>query len=139
MYIFRGTLQKRSSERCKRRPLQPVPGAIGKVQSAASAATTAAPDAISKVQSAASIAATTAVPNAKAIEALIPRNCSPGTKQFCAGFSYHTECNSSPLDISNTVPKPLASFVDNKLPLLGGRLVSFIVDQVQALQPLEGS
>lgn len=106
-------------------------------QGAANVAATAIPGAISKVQSAASAAAT-AIPRAKAIEALIPRNCSLGTKQFCVGFSNRTECNSLPLNISDIVPKALANLVDDKAQPLEGILVSIIVNQVQALQPLEG-
>jgi len=75
----------------------------------------------SKIQSAAG-AAETAVSKIGAIEALIPRNCSLGTKQFCVGFSNHTKCNDLPLNISDIIPETITSFIG---------------DEVQSLQPLE--
>lgn len=82
----------------------------------------AIPSAISKISSAANTAAT-AIPDISAIEALLPKNCSLGTKQFCVGYDDHTDCNNLPLNVSSIIPEAVASFVSG---------------QVQALQPLEG-
>ena len=70
----------------------------------------------SKIQSAAGAAET-------AVEALIPRNCSLGTRQFCVGFSNHTNCADLPLNISDIIPEAVTSFIG---------------DGAQSLQPLEG-
>jgi hypothetical protein len=93
-----------------------VPTAISKVESAANAAATTA---ISKVKSAANAA--TAIPDINNLKEFIPRNCSLGTTQFCFGFDNRTECHDLALNLSNTVPEVVASFVDN---------------QVEALEPL---
>jgi hypothetical protein len=68
----------------------------------------------SKIQSAAG-AAETAVSKINAIEALIPRNCSLGIKQFCVGFSDHTKCNNLPLNISDIIPEAITSFIGNEI------------------------
>jgi hypothetical protein len=52
-----------------------------------------------------------------AVEAKIPRNCSLGTRQFCVGFSDHTNCTDLSSDISDIIPEAVI---------------------VQYLQPLEG-
>lgn len=75
----------------------------------------------SRIQSVAG-AAKTAVSKIDAIEALIPRNCSLRTKQFCVGFSNNTKCNDLPLNISDIIPETITSFIS---------------DDVQSLQPLE--
>ncbi|KAF8856254.1 hypothetical protein BDZ45DRAFT_594494 [Acephala macrosclerotiorum] len=85
-------------------------------QSAASLLATAVPGAASKIQSSAGAIET-------AIEALLPRNCSLGTTQFCIAFINGTKCNDLPLNISHIVPETVASFVDN---------------EIQSLRPLEG-
>lgn len=81
--------------------------------------TTAIPAAASKIQSVAGTIETAS----SDIEALIPRNCSLGTKQFCVGFSTNTKCGDLPLNISDIIPE---------------NIVNFVADEVQALQPLEG-
>ena len=86
----------------------------------ASVLTTAIPAAASNIQSAASAAETAAI---NEIEALIPINCSLGTKQFCIGFTNHTKCNDLPFNVSNIILEAATSFVGN---------------EIQALQPLEG-
>jgi len=91
-------------------------------QSAASVLATATAAAGSIIQSAAG-AAETAVSEINAIEALMPRNCSLGTMQFCVGFSNHTKCNDLPLNISDIIPEAITSFIG---------------DEVQRLLPLEG-
>ncbi|KAI9764077.1 MAG: hypothetical protein M1840_008881 [Geoglossum simile] len=96
-----------------------------KAQSTANVATTAVPGAISsaatdvsgtisKVESAAKAAAT-AIPNADMIKELIPRNFSLGTKQFCIGFSNHTECKNLPLKISSAIPEAAIKILGNQL------------------------
>jgi hypothetical protein len=91
-------------------------------QSAASVLTVAIPAATSKIQSTAGTTET-AGSDIDAIKALIPRNCSLGTKQFCVGFSTHTKCNDLPLNISDIIPEDI---------------VNFVGDEIQALQSLEG-
>lgn len=94
-------------------------------QSAANLLNTAISAASSKVQGAAG-AVTTAISditNITAINAMIPRNCSLGTKQFCIGFDTNTTCHDLPLNISNIVPEAVMKFVG---------------DEVKSLQPLEG-
>ncbi|KAF8862719.1 hypothetical protein BDZ45DRAFT_739032 [Acephala macrosclerotiorum] len=93
-----------------------IPALQSEAQSAASVLATATAAAGSKIQSAAGAAET-------AVEALIPRNCSLGTKQFCVGFSNHTNCNDLPLNVSDIIPEAI---------------ISFIGDEAQSLQPLEG-
>lgn len=56
------------------------------------------------------------------IEAILPKNFSIGTKQFCVGFSNRSECHNWPLNISDIIPQNIANFSH----------------EVQALQPLEG-
>lgn len=73
--------------------------------------------------SAAGAVAATVIPDTNAIEKLIPKNCSLGTKQFCVGFNNRIECNDLPLNVSNVLPETLTSFIG---------------DQVQGLRPLEG-
>jgi hypothetical protein len=90
-------------------------------QSAASVLAIATAAAGSKIQSVAG-AAQTAVSKIDAIEALIPRNCSLGIKQFCVGFSNYTKCNDLPLNISDIIPETITSFIGN---------------EIQSLQPLE--
>jgi hypothetical protein len=89
------------------------------VQSAASLLNTAVSAASSKAQGAAGAAAT-AISD---ITAMIPRNCSLSTKQFCIRFENNTKCNDLPLNIFNIVPEAVAEIVG---------------DEVQSLQPLEG-
>jgi len=60
------------------------------------------------VQSATNAAAT-AIP--KAIEELIPKNCSLGTKQFCVRFTYNIIYNDLPLALSDIVPEEVKSFL----------------------------
>jgi hypothetical protein len=88
------------------------------VQSAASLLNTA-------VSAAAGAAATavSGITNITAIEAMIPRNCSLGTKQFCIGFENKINCTDFPLNISKIVPEAV---------------IKFIGDEIQSLQPLEG-
>jgi len=88
-------------------------------QSAASALTAALPAAASKVQSGIGAAAS----DINTIKGLIPRNCSVGTKQFCVGFVHNTTCNGLPLNISDIIPEAVTSFIG---------------DEAQSLQPLEG-
>lgn len=102
--------------------INPVSIVQSEAQSAASVLTTAIPAAASKIQSAAGTIETAAI-NIDTIKALIPRNCSLGTKQFCVGFSTHTKCNDLPLNISDIIPEDI---------------VNFVGDEIQALQPLEG-
>ena len=71
------------------------------------------------MQSAANIAAT-AIP--KAIEELIPKNCSLGMKQFCVGFTHNMTCDDLPLTLSDIVLEEVKSFLG---------------DQVNNLQSLE--
>ncbi|KAF4624708.1 hypothetical protein G7Y89_g13461 [Cudoniella acicularis] len=94
-------------------------------QSAASFLNTAVSAASSKVQGPAGAVATavTDITNITAIEAMIPRNCSLGTKQFCLGFDTNTTCHSLPLNISNIVPEAVVKFVSG---------------EVKSLLPLEG-
>ena len=75
------------------------------VQSAAGFLTTDIPAVTSKIQSAVGAAKTAA------IKALLPRNCSLGTKQFCVGFSNHTKYNDLLLNIFNIIPEDVARFV----------------------------
>lgn len=102
--------------------LQPIQS---EVQSAASLLNTAISAASIKAQGAAGAAATAVsdITNITAIEAMIPRNCSLGTKQFCIGFENKINCTDFPLNISNIVPKAV---------------IKFIGDEIQSLQPLEG-
>ena len=86
----------------------------------ASVLTIAIPTAASKIQSA---IGTIEIANIDTIKALILRNCSLGTKQFCIGFSTYTKCNDLPLNISDIIPEDI---------------VNFVGDEIQALQPLEG-
>lgn len=69
---------------------------------AAAAATTIIHGAISQVQSAAS----TAIPSS--VEALIPRNCSLGIKEFCVGSAYN--CSKLPLNLPSIIPTEVANF-----------------------------
>jgi hypothetical protein len=69
----------------------------------------------SKIQSAVS-AAETAVSKINAIEALIPRNCSLGIKQFCIGFSNHTKCNDLPLNISDIILEAIQKLYQRRSP-----------------------
>lgn len=85
----------------------------------------------SEAQSAANVVSTvisdaqsaTGIPDINTVQALIPRNCSLGTKQFCVGFNDYINCTNLPLNLSSIVPETVLSFVG---------------DQVEALQPLEG-
>ena len=90
------------------------------IVSVANSAATAIPGAISQAQSAANTLATT-IPDA--IEALVPRNCSLGTKQFCVGFTHNNTCDDLPLTLSNIVSEDVKSFLG---------------DQLDDLQSLEG-
>jgi hypothetical protein len=79
----------------------------------------------SEVQSAASLlnttvsgtagAATTVVSDITAIETIIPRNCSLGTKQFCIRFENKTNCTDFLFNISNIIPEVIAKFVGDKV------------------------
>lgn len=102
--------------------LQPIQNEF---QSAASLLNTAISAASIKAQGAAGAAETAVsdITNITAIEAMIPRNCSLGTKQFCIGFEDKINCTDFPLNISNIVPKAV---------------MKFIGDDIQSLQPLEG-
>jgi hypothetical protein len=86
---------------------------------------TAISAASSKVQGAtgAVVTAISDITNITAINAMIPRNCLLGTKQFCIGFDTNTTCYDLPLNISNIVPEAV---------------VKFVSDEVKSLQPLEG-
>ncbi|KAF4637873.1 hypothetical protein G7Y89_g200 [Cudoniella acicularis] len=78
-----------------------IPGSdlIQSLQSdAASVLTVATAAAGSKIQSAIGAVET-------AVEAKIPRNCSLGTRQFCVGFSDHTNCTDLSSDISDIIPE----------------------------------
>jgi hypothetical protein len=101
----------------------PARGLLQSFQSEAQSATSLLNTAISGVSSEAAGAVATAVSDITAIEAMIPRNCSLGTKQFCVGFENNTKCNDLPLNISNIVPEAVTKFVGN---------------EIQSLQPLEG-
>jgi hypothetical protein len=76
------------------------------VQSAASALTVALPAATSKVQS--SIGAATSDLNA--VTALILRNYSFRTKQFCVRFVYNTAYSDLLLNFSDIIPEAVTSF-----------------------------
>jgi ABC-type multidrug transport system fused ATPase/permease subunit len=95
---------------------------IPPLSSAEGIAATVISSVTSQAKSAATAAAT-AIPGANAIEKLIPRNCSLGTKKFCVGFSNRIECHDLPLNVSNVLPEALTSFIG---------------DQVQDLRSLEG-
>ena len=68
-------------------------------------AATAVSSVTSQLQSVASVVAT-AVPGA---DAIVPRNISLGTKQFCVGFSNRLECNDLPVNTSEILPQALTS------------------------------
>ncbi|KAH7111851.1 hypothetical protein B0J11DRAFT_447300 [Dendryphion nanum] len=70
-------------------------------KSVANGIVTAVPSVISQVQSAADTLAT-ALPGE--VEALIPRNCSIGTKKFCLGLAHNVTRHSLPLNMSKFVP-----------------------------------
>jgi hypothetical protein len=95
-------------------------------QSVASFLNTAVSAASSKVQGATgaiATAITTAVTNSTAIEAMIPRHCSLGTKHFCLIFDTNTTCHGLPLNISSIIPEAITK--------LDG-------DEFKSLLPLEG-
>jgi hypothetical protein len=73
------------------------------VLSVTSDAATAVSSVASQLQSVASVVAT-AVPGA---DAIVPRNISLGTKQFCVGFSNRLECNNLPVNTSEILPQAL--------------------------------
>jgi hypothetical protein len=75
--------------------------------SVTSDAATAVSSVVSQLQSVASVAAT-AIPSA---DAIVPRNISFGTKQFCVGFSNRLECNDLPVNTSKILPQALTSTV----------------------------
>jgi hypothetical protein len=75
------------------------------VLSVTSDAATAVSSVASQLQSVASVVAT-AVPGA---DAIVPRNISLGTKQFCVGFSNRLECNDLPVNASEILPQALTS------------------------------
>ncbi|KAH7111110.1 hypothetical protein B0J11DRAFT_447699 [Dendryphion nanum] len=70
-------------------------------KSVANGIVTAVPSVISQLQSAADTLAT-ALPGE--VEALIPRNCSIGTKKFCVGLAHNVTCHSLPLNMSKLIP-----------------------------------
>jgi hypothetical protein len=82
------------------------------LDSAANGLATAIPGAISQVQSAVSSAATS-IPNS--IEAVIPKNCSIGTKQFCVGLSSGISCKDLPLNLSMVIPDEVANILHVKV------------------------
>lgn len=82
-----------------------LPSAVSRLGGAANTAVdsieTAIPEVISQVRSAANAVAT-AVP--AAIEAILPRNCSIGTNQFCIGRADSVLCYNLPPNISGIIP-----------------------------------
>jgi hypothetical protein len=86
-------------------------------QSAANLLNTAISAASSKVQGAAGavITAISDITNITAINAIILRNCSLGTKQFCIGFDTNTTCYDLLLNISNIVPEAVMKFVSDEV------------------------
>ncbi len=75
---------------------------------------TATTAASSKIQSVAG-AAKTAVSKINVIKALILRNCSLRTKQFCVGFSNYTKCNDLLLNISDIILETITSFISDEI------------------------
>lgn len=88
------------------------------VLSVTSDAATAVSSVASRLQSVASVVAT-AVPGA---DAIVPRNISLGTKQFCVGFSDRLECNNLPVNTSEILPQALTSPVGELINDLDGIL-----------------
>ena len=86
----------------------PIPS---EARSMASGAATVFSSVTSQAKSVASAAAT-AIPG---VDAIIPRNLSFGTKQFCVGFSNRMECNNLPVNASNILPKALMSAVGDQI------------------------
>jgi hypothetical protein len=80
----------------------------GGVQSVATGVATAVPSVVSQVQSAAN-ALSTALP--ESIKALIPRNLSLGTKQFCIGLAHNISYSQLPLNLSNLIPGEVEKYL----------------------------
>lgn len=71
-------------------------------QSAEGHLSTAIPGAVSGLRSAAGAVQTANIGGF--LDALLPRNCSLGSKKFCFGFDSHSICGDLPLDISVLLP-----------------------------------
>jgi hypothetical protein len=88
--------------------IQSIQGGVQSVATGvATGIATAVPGAISQVQSAANALST--LP--ESIEALIPRNLSLGTKQFCIGLTKNVSCSQLPLNLSNLVPGEVEKYL----------------------------
>jgi hypothetical protein len=81
---------------------------------------TAAPGVVSQVQSEAiSVTSTaagllkTAIPDS--IKALIPRNCTIGTKKFCVGLAHSAPCYNLPPNILQFIPAEVQNLVINDI------------------------
>jgi hypothetical protein len=63
---------------------------------------------------------TTAIPDS--VEALIPRNCTIGTKEFCVGLAHSAPCYSLPPNILQFIPAEVQKLVINDIQPLNSAL-----------------
>ncbi|KAI1382496.1 uncharacterized protein F4822DRAFT_435524 [Hypoxylon trugodes] len=97
-----------------------IPGMVTQIQSAAGPVATQAHSAagglVTQVKSAASAIATS-IPGS--VEAMLPKNCSVGTRQFCVAIGERVSCADLPLTLSKTIPSEISQLLGHEFDEVG--------------------